>query len=72
MKFSAIDSESGEAVPASLTPEILARYGERLQTWCGELERYCAARRIPYVRLSTALPLEEAVLGELRRRRLLA
>jgi uncharacterized protein (DUF58 family) len=67
-----IDSESGEAVPASLTPEILARYAERLQTWCGELERYCAARRIPYVRLSTALSLEEAVLGELRRRRLLA
>jgi uncharacterized protein (DUF58 family) len=63
-----IDSETGEPVPASLTPEILARYRERLDTWCGELERYCAARRIPYVRLSTAVPLEEAVLGELRRR----
>jgi uncharacterized protein (DUF58 family) len=67
-----IDSETGEAVPASLTPEVLGRYRERLQTWCGELERYCAARRIPYVRLSTALSLEEAVLGELRRRGLLA
>jgi uncharacterized protein (DUF58 family) len=67
-----IDSENGETVPASLSPETLARYGERLQTWCGELERYCAARRIPYVRLSTATPIEEAVLGELRRRRLLA
>jgi len=67
-----IDSENGETVPASLTPETLARYRERLQTWCGELERYCAARRIPYVRLSTATPIEEAVLGELRRRRLLA
>jgi uncharacterized protein (DUF58 family) len=66
-----IDSENGETVPASLTPETLARYHERLQTWCGELERYCAARRIPYVRLSTATPMEEAVLGELRRRRLL-
>jgi uncharacterized protein (DUF58 family) len=63
-----IDSETGEPVPASLTPEILARYRERLQAWCGDLERYCAARRVPYVRLSTALPLEEAVLGELRRR----
>ena len=67
-----VDSESGEIVPASLTPETLARYGERLRTWCAELERYCAARRIPYVRLSTALSLEEAVLGELRRRGLLA
>ncbi len=67
-----IDSESAEVVPASLTPETLARYAERLQAWCGELERYCAARRVPYVRLSTAMPLEEAVLGELRRRRLLA
>ena len=67
-----IDSENGETVPASLTPETLARYRERLQTWCGELERYCVARRIPYVRLSTAMPLEEAVLGELRRRRLVA
>jgi hypothetical protein len=67
-----VDSESGEIIPASLTPETLARYSERLRTWCAELERYCAARRIPYVRLSTALPLEEAVLGELRRRGLLA
>jgi uncharacterized protein (DUF58 family) len=66
-----IDLETGEPVPASLTPETLARYRERLQAWCGELERYCAARRIPYVRLSTAVPLEEAVLGELRRRGLL-
>jgi uncharacterized protein (DUF58 family) len=66
-----VDSEDGEIVPASLTPETLARYGERLRTWCAELERYCAARRIPYVRLSTALSLEEAVLGELRRRGLL-
>jgi len=66
-----IDVETGEPVPASLSPETLARYGERLTTWCGEMERYCAARRIPYVRLSTALPLEEAVLGELRRRGLL-
>ena len=63
-----IDSETGEPVPASLTPDILARYRERLDVWCGELERYCAARHIPYVRLSTALLLEEAVLGELRRR----
>jgi uncharacterized protein (DUF58 family) len=66
-----IDAETGEPVPASLTPETLTRYRERLEQWCGELERYCAARRIPYVRLSTALPLEEAVLGELRRRGLL-
>jgi uncharacterized protein (DUF58 family) len=67
-----VDRESGETIPASLTPETLARYQERLRAWCGELERYCAARRIPYVRLSTAIPLEEAVLGELRRRRLVA
>ena len=67
-----VDRESGEPVPASISPETLARYRARLQEWCGELERYCAARRIPYVRLSTATPLEEAVLGELRRRRLLA
>jgi uncharacterized protein (DUF58 family) len=67
-----IDSESEEPVPASLTRETLARYHERLDTWCGGLERYCSARRLPYVRLSTATPLEEAVLGEFRRRRLLA
>jgi uncharacterized protein (DUF58 family) len=66
-----IDLETGEPVPASLTPETLARYRERLERWCSELERYCAARRVPYVRLSTALPLEEAILGELRRRGLL-
>jgi len=67
-----VDCESGELVPASLTPETLSRYRERLRAWCGELESYCVARRIPYIRLSTAMPLEEAVLGELRRRRLLA
>ncbi len=67
-----VDAETGEVVPASLTPETLARYQERLRAWCADLERYCVARRIPYVRLSTALPLEEAVLGELRRRGLLA
>jgi uncharacterized protein (DUF58 family) len=67
-----VDRESEESLPASLTPETLARYQQRLQTWCRELERYCVARRITYVRLSTATPLEEAVLGELRRRGLLA
>lgn len=63
-----VDCESGELVPVSLTPETLARYQARLEAWCRELERYCSARRITYVRLSTATPLEEAVLGELRRR----
>ena len=66
-----VDCESGELVPVSLTPETLMRYQARLDTWCRELERYCGARRITYVRLSTGLPLEEAVLGELRRRGLL-
>jgi uncharacterized protein (DUF58 family) len=66
-----VDRESGELVPVSLTPETLARYQARLEAWCRELERYCGARRIAYVRLSTALPLEEAVLGELRRRGLI-
>ena len=66
-----VDLETGE--PSARQPDAghVHRYRERLDQWCGELERYCAARRIPYVRLSTALPLEEAVLGELRRRGLL-
>lgn len=67
-----VDRESGETVPASFAPETLARYAERLDNWCRALERYCSLRRINYVRLSTGLPLEEAVLGELRRRGLLA
>lgn len=66
-----VDVETGELVEVSLTLETIARYRERLDRWCDDLQACCAERGIRYCRTSTATPFEELLLDALRRRLIL-
>jgi uncharacterized protein (DUF58 family) len=60
------DLESGERVEVGLSPQAVAIYRRRLTDWCGGVERYCAARGIRYLLVTTGEPLERAALVALR------
>jgi hypothetical protein len=62
-----IDAETGELVEVSLTRATIARYRERLDRWCHDVEAFCARRGIRYARVSTATPFEDLLLDTLRR-----
>jgi uncharacterized protein (DUF58 family) len=66
-----IDRETGEIIEVTLTGGILEQYRKRLGEWFKSIEDTCAALGVHYQRLSTATPLEVAVLNELRTRRIL-
>jgi hypothetical protein len=62
-----IDAETGELVEVSLTRATIARYRERLDRWCHDVEAFCARRGIRYARVSTDTPFEDLLLDTLRR-----
>ena len=62
-----VDAETGELVEVSLTRATIARYRERLDRWCHDVEAFCARRGIRYARVSTATAFEDLLLDTLRR-----
>lgn len=67
-----IDSESGEAREASITPRLHAKYKDNLESWRTSLKRSCLKRGMDYVTVDSSTPLEELLLTTLRRRGILA
>ena len=63
-----MDSEGGPAVEVTADPDLLQRYEYNLQAWQSEIENFCHGRRISYLQIDTAIPVEEFVLGYMRRR----
>lgn len=61
-----IDSETNEAKEMSVNPQLLARYQQTLNTFCGEVEGFCHRYGIDYLRTSSALPFEDLVLKYMR------
>ncbi len=61
-----IDSETGEAKEMSVNPQLLSRYQQTLDTFCGEVESFCHRYGIDYLRTSSALPFEDLVLKYMR------
>jgi len=61
-----IDSETGEAKEMSVNPQLMARYQQTLNTFCGEVESFCHRYGIDYLRTSSALPFEDLVLKYMR------
>jgi uncharacterized protein (DUF58 family) len=66
--FKLVDLESGNPVEISADLDLLRRYRENLASWRGEIETYCAGRGISYMPIDTSVPIEEFVLGRMRRR----
>jgi hypothetical protein len=48
--------------------ETLRRYEESFSAWRAEIESFCNGRGINYIFVNTAVPVEEFVLSNLRRR----
>jgi uncharacterized protein (DUF58 family) len=61
-----IDSESGDWKEMSVNPALLARYLQRLEQFCGEIETFANRYGMDYLRTSTAMPFEDTVLKYLR------
>ena len=61
-----IDREYGSTQEVTLDPVVLGGYRRQLKTWLDELEGFCRARGIGYVRTSTGSPWDRFILRELR------
>jgi uncharacterized protein (DUF58 family) len=66
--FRLTDVEGGPAVEISADIELLRRYRENLAAWRAEIESFCNGRGMIYLPVDTSLPVEEFVLGRMRRR----
>jgi uncharacterized protein (DUF58 family) len=66
--FRLVDAEGGPAVEISADLDLLRRYRENLASWREEIESFCNGRGISYLPVDTAVPVEEFVLGRMRRR----
>lgn len=66
--FKLVDVESGAPVEISADLDLLRRYRENLASWRAEIESFCAGRGIAYFPIDTGLPVEEFILGRMRRR----
>jgi len=67
-----VDAESGEEMPMTVDEEVLDTYEATVLAWAAEMEQTCRKLGVGYTRLLTSTPVEELVLGELRRQGLLA
>ncbi len=62
-----IDSEDSSAVEITADYDLLLRYKQGLADWQAELQRFCSARGILYIPITTAMPLEELLFAWLER-----
>ncbi len=65
------DSEQGDYITLNADAATLGRYHERLNQWCGAIDRACQRRGASYARISTDMPVERAVIPFLRQRQVL-
>ncbi len=65
--FKLVDSEDSAALELSADYELLSRYRQGRAAWQAELQRFCAARQIHYIPVSSALPLEELLFARMQR-----
>ncbi|MEI6777513.1 MAG: DUF58 domain-containing protein [Chloroflexales bacterium] len=66
--FKLIDVEGGEPVEISADSGLIQRYRESLASWRAEIESFCNGRGMNYMAVDTAVPVEEFMLAQMRRR----
>lgn len=69
--FRLTDVEGGPSVEISADIELIQRYKANLARWRAEIESFCSGRGINYIAVDTSVPIEEFVLGRMRRRGML-
>lgn len=67
-----VDSESRRRHDLTVTPPLLRAYREELDTYCDEIERYCALYGFGYIRTVTEFPFEDLILQVLRQGRFIS
>jgi hypothetical protein len=60
-----VDQETGQTQEVSIDASMRAVYRQRVQAWQEEIRAASSQRGIRYIRLSTALPWDQAVQAEL-------
>lgn len=66
--FRLLDAEGGAPIEITADLEVLRQYDQTLRAWRAEIESFCSGRGINYIFVDTAVPVEEFVLSNLRRR----
>lgn len=66
-----VDAETGEELALSVDDEVLDRYEATVRAWADEMEQTCQRLGVGYSRLLTSMPVEDLLLGELRRQGLI-
>lgn len=61
-----LDVESGEEVPASLSPAALRDYADNVDAWLADTAAHCRSRGAAYVRVMADEPPEQVLLGSWR------
>jgi hypothetical protein len=60
------DLETNQEQRLTIDEFLLARYRERAQQWCSQIEDFCLKSQIEYLRASTLIPFEDLILKYLR------
>lgn len=63
-----VDHETGQILPATLSPRLVKAYREAFEQFCTDLEEYCRKSEISLFRTSVQVPFEDLILDIFRRR----
>jgi len=61
------DCETGQEREVTVTPKVLARFGEAYEKYEKDIERFCATHQVPYVVADVSVPFDELILRVFRR-----
>lgn len=62
-----IDAETSRHTEISVSPALLKRYRQNLDSFCDGIKRFCTARGIAYIPATTDIPIERLTLDILRK-----
>lgn len=65
-----IDAESGDIVELVVGEDARRSYAARVEEWCRGIEDFCHRSEVRYLRLDSAMEIEEIFLDQMRRRRI--
>jgi uncharacterized protein (DUF58 family) len=65
-----IDAETGDIVELVVGEEARRSYAARVEQWCREIEDFCHRSAVRYLRLDSAMEIEQIFLDQMRRRRI--
>lgn len=66
-----VDAETGDELAIAIDAAVLDRYEATVRAWADEMAATCRRLGVAYTRLHTSVPVEQVLLGELRRKGLL-